>query len=117
MLCHPVLFCAMLCCEQKLNFFGGPSLTTEAEARLELDKVDHGEDRIVFLANVWLDRSETFEALRTLLSGTCHSAASSARFGKVKFMQGFHVRWPGLTSSCTVARLSTRLGCCRQPCI
>jgi hypothetical protein len=79
----------MLCCEQKLNFFGGPSLTTEAEARLELDQVDHEEDRIVFLANVWLDRSETFEALHTLLSGTqrmspglrgcvCHVQAAQA---------------------------------------
>lgn len=54
---------------QKLNFFGGPGLTTEAEARLELDQPDHEEDRVVFLANVWLDRSETFEALHTLLSG------------------------------------------------
>lgn len=54
---------------QKLNFFGGAPLTTEAEARLELDQSDHEEDRIVFLANVWLDRGETFEALHTLLSG------------------------------------------------
>jgi hypothetical protein len=28
------------------------------------------DDRIVFLANVWLDRPDTFEALHTLLSGT-----------------------------------------------
>jgi hypothetical protein len=27
------------------------------------------DDRIVFLANVWLDRPDTFEALHTLLSG------------------------------------------------
>jgi hypothetical protein len=54
---------------QKLNFFGGPALTTEAEARLELDQTDHEDDRIVFLANVWLDRGETFESLHTLLSG------------------------------------------------
>lgn len=54
---------------QKLNFFGSPSLTTEVEVRLELEQTDHEEDRIVFLANVWLDRSETFEALHTLLSG------------------------------------------------
>lgn len=54
---------------QKLNFFGGPPLTTEVEVRLELEQTDHEEDRIVFLANVWLDRSETFEALHTLLSG------------------------------------------------
>jgi hypothetical protein len=58
---------------QKLNFFGGPALTTEAEARLELDQADHEEDRIVFLANVWLDRPETFEALHTLFSGTLAS--------------------------------------------
>lgn len=44
-------------------------MTTEAQARLELDQADHEEDRVVFLANVWLDRSETFEALHTLLSG------------------------------------------------
>jgi hypothetical protein len=61
----------MLCrAVQKLNFFGGPALTTEAEARLELDQADHEEDRVVFLANVWLDRAETFEALHTLFSGT-----------------------------------------------
>lgn len=62
------VFSAVICL-QKLNFFGGPALTTEAEARLELDQVDHEEDRMVFLANVWLDRSETFEALHTLFSG------------------------------------------------
>lgn len=67
--------CAIVCCAvlcsvvQKLNFFGGPALTTEAEARLELDQTDHEDDRIVFLANVWLDRGETFESLHTLLSG------------------------------------------------
>jgi hypothetical protein len=27
------------------------------------------DDRIVFLSNVWLDRTDTFEALHTLLSG------------------------------------------------
>jgi hypothetical protein len=67
MLCRAVPCCGNVL--QKLNFFGGPPLTTEAEARLELDQSDHEEDRIVFLANVWLDRSETFEALHTLLSG------------------------------------------------
>lgn len=31
------------------------------------------DDRIVFLANVWLDRPDTFEALHTLLSGELRS--------------------------------------------
>jgi hypothetical protein len=63
---------------QKLNFFGGPALTMEAQARLELDQSDHEEDRIVFLANVWLDRAETFEALHTLFSGMRYQRLATA---------------------------------------
>lgn len=37
--------------------------------RLELEQLGHEEDRIVFLANVWLDKGETFESLHTLFSG------------------------------------------------
>jgi hypothetical protein len=38
---------------------------------MELAELDHSDDRLVFLANVWLDRAETFDALHTLLSGVC----------------------------------------------
>lgn len=54
---------------QKINFFGGPMLGPEDQARLELAELDAQEDRIVFLSNVWLDRPGTFESLHTLLSG------------------------------------------------
>ncbi|KAF6263998.1 DNA polymerase epsilon, subunit B [Scenedesmus sp. NREL 46B-D3] len=54
---------------KKLNFFGAPLLGPEQQARMELAELDAQDDRIVFLANVWLDRPDTFEALHTLLSG------------------------------------------------
>lgn len=32
---------------------------------------DHGEDRIVVLSNVWLDKRETLDGLRKLFEGGC----------------------------------------------
>lgn len=54
---------------QKLNFFGAPMLSTEQQAQFELAEMDAVDDRIVFLANVWLDRAGTFDSLHTLFSG------------------------------------------------
>eukprot|EP00775_Hariotina_reticulata_P005085 gene5085-5326_t len=54
---------------QKLNFFGSPLLSPDQQALLEVAEVDHANDRLLFLANVWLDRKDTFEALHSLFMG------------------------------------------------
>ncbi|KAF8057260.1 DPB2 [Scenedesmus sp. PABB004] len=63
---------------QKLNFFGAPLLGHEDAARLEVDAADHAHDRMMFLANVWLDRPATFDALHLLFSGLQDAGAVPA---------------------------------------
>jgi hypothetical protein len=53
----------------RLNFFGAPELSAEEEAAAEMAELDGGEERIVFLSDVWLDRPDTFERLGTIFSG------------------------------------------------
>ncbi|KAI8319192.1 DNA polymerase epsilon, subunit B [Martensiomyces pterosporus] len=54
-----------------INFFGGrPSLRTEAQLRASEVANDNG---IVVLSDVWLDKQETMDALRTLFEGFSHS--------------------------------------------
>jgi len=46
-----------------------PVLSPEQQALLEAAEVEHYHDRLLFLANVWLDKADTFEALHSLFSG------------------------------------------------
>lgn len=54
---------------QKLNFFGGAPLGPEAALAAEMAEMDRANDRLVFLANVWLDVQATFDLLATLFAG------------------------------------------------
>lgn len=58
----------------RLNFFGAPELTAEEQLAAETAELEAGEDRIVFLSDVWLDRQETFEHLGTIFAGQQGSA-------------------------------------------
>ncbi|KAJ2389765.1 DNA-directed DNA polymerase epsilon, subunit B, partial [Coemansia sp. RSA 2559] len=54
-----------------VNFFGGsPSLRTESQLRAIEVSNDNG---MIVLSDVWLDRQETMDALRTLFEGFSHS--------------------------------------------
>jgi hypothetical protein len=54
---------------QGLNFFGAPELSAQEQVALDLEVLDREEDRLVFLANVWLDKQATFDSLNTLFLG------------------------------------------------
>jgi hypothetical protein len=54
---------------QKLNFFGSPAMTPDQQTLLEVAEMDHANDRLLFLTNVWLDRKDTFDALHNLFLG------------------------------------------------
>lgn len=46
-------------------------MSSSDRVALELAEAEAEHDRVVFLADVWLDRPATFEALHTLFSGAC----------------------------------------------
>ena len=57
------------CPSQGLDFFGGTPLRgADADAAGEWE-TDHPEARIVALADLWLDRPDTLDALSRVLSG------------------------------------------------
>eukprot|EP00798_Chlamydomonas_sp_ICE-L_P003761 gene3761-13821_t len=78
---------------QKLNFFGGAPLAGDELMMVEMEEMSHSEDRVIMLANVWLDKKEVMDDLNTVfqgysgsdrvppmfvLMGNFHSRASSA---------------------------------------
>ena len=82
---RPVLLCSLawlaahLACSlpsllaQKLNFFGGAALGPEAQTAADMAEIDHPDDRLVFLTNVWLDVQATFDMLGDLFAGARHT--------------------------------------------
>ena len=65
------------CMPQGLDLFGGSAPTVdeaiEAAAALAQDE----DDRIVFLADLWLDRPTTLDRLRAVLEGAPYNAPLS----------------------------------------
>lgn len=70
---HVVPLAARLpACLQKLNLFGGRELAGEVAAALEADEASRGaNDRIVVLANVWLDQPDVIDNLHYVFRGAC----------------------------------------------
>ena len=64
----------------RLDFFGAPPLSGEEAAAAAAAEAEGGEERIVFLQDVWLDRPETFEALEMIFSGYEEADAVPAMF-------------------------------------
>jgi len=68
----------------RLNFFGAPELTAEEQTAAEMAEMEGGEDRVVFLSDVWLDRPETFEQLSMIFSGEPGWEVPGGRVGGVE---------------------------------
>ena len=54
---------------QRLNFFGGPALSSDDVSSLMGEELDHEADRMVVLSDVHLDRREVMDGLNTLFTG------------------------------------------------
>ncbi|KAG2446253.1 hypothetical protein HXX76_000845 [Chlamydomonas incerta] len=82
---------------QRLNLWGGPGGAVDPNSEvggfLALEEAQRGSaDRVVVLANVWLDRPEVLDALHTVLSGFSGVLTVPAVF---VFMGNFHSRAGG----------------------
>lgn len=64
---------------QRLNFFGGAELSNEQLFELSEAEDNHGESRVVVLANVWLDKPEVLKGLADVLKGESISGCSGGQ--------------------------------------
>lgn len=60
---------ARLLWPQGLDFFGGAPLKADEVLRAAQWEADNEEDSVVVLADVWLDKPETLDRLRTVFAG------------------------------------------------
>ncbi|MEW5317701.1 MAG: hypothetical protein WDW38_008982 [Sanguina aurantia] len=74
---------------RRLNFFGGAELSNEQLFELSEAEDNHGESRVVVLANVWLDKPEVLKGLADVLKGYAAAATPPAMF---VLMGNFHSR-------------------------
>ncbi|KAG2440412.1 hypothetical protein HYH02_010300 [Chlamydomonas schloesseri] len=99
---------------QRLNLWGGPGGAvdpgSEVGGFLALEEAQRGAaDRVVVLANVWLDRPEVMDALHTVLGGFSGVLTVPAVF---VFMGNFHSRAGGGTGAGGGGRGDGMLGGC-----
>ena len=103
-----LLYAPQLTCPgylQGMDMFGGNAPAPDDVSAVAAWEAEHCDDRIVVLADVWLDRPDTFDKLHAVLSGG--SAALTFVLGSCKAGPSMLLYWAFQVPAVMV----TTLGC------